>query len=91
MAKRIENSDQTKFAIPKKNLWGILAGFLIMVLGYALLSGGASGNSAEFSPQIFSFRRLVIAPIVIILGTVVVTVFIMYRGRIESKQKQDNK
>ena len=39
--------------------------------------GGGSSEPSQFSPEIFSFRRLVLAPIVIIVGVVAVTVAIM--------------
>lgn len=61
-----------KFAMPFKSAKWVLIGFGIMVLGYILMAGGGSRNPAEFSPAIFSFRRIVIAPIVIILGIVAI-------------------
>ena len=70
-----ENNGNT--ALPKKNLVWILAGFLVMVLGYLLMMGGGSSNPAEFSPEIFSFTRLVLAPIIIIAGAVGITVAII--------------
>ncbi|MBP5693165.1 MAG: DUF3098 domain-containing protein [Bacteroidales bacterium] len=65
------------FALPKKILVWMIAGFAVMVLGYLLLCGGASGDPSRFSPEIFSFRRLVIAPIVIIAGAVAITIAII--------------
>ncbi|MBP5390602.1 MAG: DUF3098 domain-containing protein [Bacteroidales bacterium] len=65
------------FALPKKNLIWVIIGFLVMVAGYLLLCGGGSQDPSSFSPEIFSFRRLVIAPIVIIAGAVGTTVAII--------------
>lgn len=65
------------FALPKKNLLWIILGFAVMVIGYLLLCGGASGDPSRFSPDIFSFRRLVLAPIVIIAGAVAITIAIL--------------
>lgn len=67
------------FALPKKSLMWIIIGFLVMVLGYLLMMGGASSTPSEFSPEIFSFRRLVLAPIVIIAGAVVIVIAIIRR------------
>lgn len=57
-----------KFALPKKNIVLILIGLGVIVLGYILLAGGGSDDPNVFNYQMFSFRRLVIAPIVIIAG-----------------------
>ena len=65
------------FALPKKNLVWMIIGFAVMVIGYLLLCGGASGDASRFSPEIFSFRRLILAPIVMIAGAVGVTVSII--------------
>ena len=55
----------------------MIVGFLVMVAGYLLLCGGGSQDPSAFSPEIFSFRRLVLAPIVIIAGAVGTTVAII--------------
>ena len=57
-----------KFALPKKNIVLILIGLGVIVLGYVLLAGGGSDDPNVFNYEMFSFRRLVIAPIVIIAG-----------------------
>lgn len=65
------------FAISRKSFLLILAGFLIMVLGYVLMAGGGSAEPSEFNPEIFSPRRVTLAPIVVIAGIVVEIVAIM--------------
>lgn len=65
------------FAIPKKNFLFILAGLGLMVLGYILMAGGGSDNPSEFNPAIFSFRRIVLAPIIIVAGIAVEIIAIM--------------
>ena len=59
-----------KFALPKKNFVLILIGLGIMILGYILLSGGGSDDPNVFNYDMFSFRRLVLAPVVILAGFV---------------------
>ncbi len=70
-----------KFAINKRNVLWIIIGFCIMVLGYLLMSGGASKDPNVFSPEIFSFRRLTIAPIVLVIGIVCVGWAIMRKHK----------
>ena len=67
--------------MPRKNVYYILIGFAVMVLGYILMSGGGSDNPQEFNSEMFSFRRTVLAPIVILVGMVLEIVAIMYRGK----------
>lgn len=60
------------FAFSKKNYTLIIAGVLLLVIGYVLMIGGGSDNPQEFSYELFSTQRVVIAPIVILAGFVVV-------------------
>ena len=66
-----------RIAIPKENFIYILAGLGVMVLGYILMAGGGSDDMNLFNPAIFSFRRIVLAPILIVGGIVVEIVAIM--------------
>lgn len=70
-----------KFALPKKNIVLILIGLGILILGYVLLSGGGSDNPDVFNYEMFNFRRLVLAPVVIVAGFVFVGYAIMKRPR----------
>lgn len=56
------------FPIPVSSYKMILIGFGIVLLGFILMMGGGSGNPDEFSYDIFSFRRITLAPIVVLLG-----------------------
>lgn len=69
-----------RFPIPKKNVLYILVGLVIMILGYILISGGGSTDPEVFSDEIFSARRLIVAPILILLGFGVEIFAIMYRS-----------
>ena len=73
---RVERPDGG-FAISKRNFTLVLAGFLVMVLGYILMTGGRAENPQEFNPEIFSIRRVVVAPVVVIAGIVLEIVAIM--------------
>lgn len=76
-----ENSEERGFAIPKKNILYIIAGFAIMVLGYVLMSGGGSDDPNVFNEEMFSVRRITVAPIVILIGIVVEIWAIMHVGK----------
>ena len=56
-------------------------GLLFLVLGYILLAGGGSKDPEIFAPDIFNARRLVVAPILMLIGLIVEIVAIMYRAK----------
>lgn len=66
-----------KMAITPKGLKYLLAGLVVMVSGYILMTGGGSDDPEVFNYAMFDFRRLVAAPAVIILGIVTEVVAIM--------------
>lgn len=70
-----------KFAIPSKNLLFIIISLLVIILGYILMSGGGSDDPNVFSEDMFSFSRMVIAPLLIIIGFVLGIYFIMKKPK----------
>ncbi|MFT3825660.1 MAG: DUF3098 domain-containing protein [Chitinophagaceae bacterium] len=53
----------------KQNYIWIAAGVVVMLLGLALMSGGKSSDPNVFTKtEVYSFRRITLAPIVILLG-----------------------
>ena len=63
--------------ITPKGLKYLLMGLIVMVSGYILMSGGGSDDPEVFNYAMFDFRRMVAAPIVIILGIIIEIVAIM--------------
>lgn len=70
-------ADPSQFAVTAKGLKLMIAGLLVLAAGFLLLSGGGSSDPQVFNYDMFDFRRLVAAPIVIIAGIVVEVVAIM--------------
>lgn len=60
-----------------KGLKYLLIGLIVMVSGYILMSGGGSEDPEVFNYAMFDFRRMVAAPIVIVLGIIIEIVAIM--------------
>ena len=69
--------NNAKMAITPKGLRYLLAGLVVMVSGYILMTGGGSDDPEVFNYAMFDFRRMVAAPLVIILGIVIEVVAIM--------------
>ena len=78
--------ENTKMPITPRGLKLLLVGLIVMVSGYILMTGGGSSDPAEFNYAMFDFRRMVAAPIVIILGIVIEIVAIM--GVFKSKKEE---
>lgn len=79
-------NNNEKMPITPKGLKYLLVGLLVMVSGYILMSGGGSDDPQVFNYAMFDFRRLVVAPIVIILGIVIEVVAIM--GVFKNKEEK---
>ena len=75
--KKKNMNENTKMPITPKGLKYLLVGLLVMVSGYILMSGGGSDDPQVFNYAMFDFRRLVVAPVVIILGIVIEVIAIM--------------
>ena len=68
MANKGENKEKLNFAIGRENFRLLLIGFAIIILGFLLMLGGRSDDPNKFSKDIFSFRRITLAPIVVLAG-----------------------
>jgi general stress protein CsbA len=55
------------FAFGKENFILIAISVVIIITGFVLMSGGAA-EGASFNPEIFSTRRIVVAPVVCMIG-----------------------
>lgn len=68
MSTKNETNNQQDFPLGKTNYILIAIGFVVIIIGFALLSGGKSEDPNVFNPDVFSFRRITLAPIIIFLG-----------------------
>jgi hypothetical protein len=69
------------FAFAKENYRLMLIGLALMALGFILMIGGGSKDPNDFSPAIFDFQRLTLAPILILAGYVVEIFAIMKKPK----------
>ncbi|KJF43179.1 DUF3098 domain-containing protein [Draconibacterium sediminis] len=69
MAKKSKEVKETAgFALGKENYKLMAIGFAVIVIGFILMAGGGSDDPNVFSEEIFSFRRITLAPILLLLG-----------------------
>lgn len=72
-----------RMAVTPRGLKIIIAGLVVMIVGYILMTGGGSDDPQVFNYEMFNFRRLTLAPIVITAGIVTIVYGIM--GRTDKK------
>jgi len=90
MVQETKESHETKFALGKKNLQLLLIGFVIIVFGFILMLGGKSDDPSVFNPSMFNFRRVTLAPIVVLCGFLFEIYAIMKKpGKTEQAKKND--
>ena len=58
----------------------MLSGVILIIIGYILMAGGGSSEPEVFNPEIFSARRIVVAPIIILAGLLIEVYAIMTTG-----------
>ena len=56
------------FLFDRSNYKFVIIGIVLIILGFFLMSGGGSDNPEIFSEEIYSFRRIRLAPALILLG-----------------------
>lgn len=67
--KKDEAANKTGFALGKENYKLIIIGFVIILFGFLLMIGGKSEDPNLFNAdEIFSFRRITLAPLVVLAG-----------------------
>ena len=74
-------------AFSKKNYILLAVGMAIVILGLVLMSGEGSAEGF-FNPDIFSVRRIKVAPLVSLFGFVFIMFAIMYRPKTKKEEEK---
>ena len=69
------------FAFGKENFILIAIAVVVIAIGFMLMSGGGAQDPAGFNPDIFSARRIVVAPAVTVIGFVLMIVGILKNSK----------
>ena len=72
--------DKQKFASDKTNFILLAVGMAIIILGFLLMTGPGS-TEGYFEPDIFSVRRIVVAPMVSLFGFVFMIYGILHKPK----------
>ena len=78
--------DKQKFAFNKTNFILLAIGMAIIILGF-LLMGGPGSTEGYFEPDIFSVRRVKVAPAVCLFGFLFMIYGVLYKSKGNSKKE----
>lgn len=70
MSKKNKNDQKPgkEFVFQKKNYLFLFIGIAFIALGFILMSGGGSDDPNVFNPDIYNFRRIRLAPTLVLIG-----------------------
>lgn len=71
MSKKQQNKNSVpkpEFIFQKKNYTFMFIGLGLIALGFILMSGGGSDDPNVFNPEIYNFRRIRLAPTLVLIG-----------------------
>ena len=63
-----KEASKAEFIFEKKNYKFMFVGLACIVIGFILMSGGGSDDPNVWNPEIFSFRRIRLAPTIVLIG-----------------------
>lgn len=67
---RVSDNHDKDMPLTMRNYLLLLVGIVLIILGFVLMSGGTVSTPEEFSYDIFSWRRITLAPILVVAGFV---------------------
>lgn len=63
-----KDNNKQDFLFDYHNYKFLIAGIVVIAIGFLLMSGGANENPEVFNDEVFSFRRIRLAPTVVLVG-----------------------
>ena len=79
VSKKEKEPESIGFALDKQNYKLMAIGFGIIVLGFILMAGGGTDDPNVFNKEIFNFRRITLAPVILLGGFIFEIYAIMKR------------
>ena len=68
MAKQKKQDNKSEFLFGKRNYLIMLVGLAFIGLGFILMTGGGSDDPSIFNKEIYNFRRIRLAPTLVLIG-----------------------
>lgn len=79
--KEKNQNNQSEFLFKKKNYIIMLIGILLIAIGFILMAGGGSDDPTVFNEEIYNFRRIRLAPTLVLIGLAVEIYAIMAKPK----------
>lgn len=79
--------EKKSMAISKDNYKIMIVGAIITIIGFFVMAGGGSNDPNVYNPAVYSFARITLAPILILLGYAIVLYGIMKKPKNEKQQQ----
>jgi len=84
--KELNKNSKQEFALSKENYVLLAVGFAIIIIGFLLMIGGRSNDPNTFNEDgLYSFRRITLAPLVVLFGFIFEIYAIMKKPKPEQK------
>ncbi len=76
------NNNENQMVLGKANYYLMLAGLALIIFGFILMSGGKSEDPNVFNAdEVYSTTRIVVAPIIVILGFAIEIIAVFYKSK----------
>ncbi len=85
---KIKGAGKMEMPLDKENYFLLIIAFVIVVIGFILMTGGSVDDPAAFNEEIFSFRRIKLAPVVTLFGFVFAVYAIMKKPEVDKNKNK---
>lgn len=76
-----KQENKSVFLFEKKNYIIMLVGIAVIALGFILMAGGGSDDPTVFNEEIYNFRRIRLAPTLVLIGLAIEIYAIMAKSK----------
>lgn len=80
-----EKKSLKTYGFGRTNLFILIFSIILIIVGYILLSGGASSDGISFNPEVFNSVRTGVAPVVLTLGYLGILVAVIWKEKSNKK------
>ena len=79
-----EDTNKQEFLFGANNYKILIIGLVVIAIGFILMSGGANENPNVFNEEVFNFRRIRLAPTVVLIGFGITIYSILKKSKSEN-------
>lgn len=62
------NNEEKQMPFTRENYKWVIIGLVVLLIGFLLMIGGGSNDPDVFNERMFNFRRLTLAPVLVLAG-----------------------